>query len=685
MSPQFPPKVAQRSSPHVLRSSRIAAAALGGVSLLAMVTGANAQAIPPVLNVCAGPSVSLPVLTPVTSAVDTSVIAGIVNPLLSGLTGNINTNLTGVLSGAPLSVSVLDANGNLISAPSTACSLALPNVNGITVGGGRIDGLGGTGAVAAAGDPTSIAIGNGSLTALGNVGATALGTAAQVTGSAGTAIGAGAITTAAGGVALGNGSLANRTNAATELFSGSGLRSTLGTVSFGSAGNERQIINVAGGTLDTDAVNVRQLRTVGTNLATSLGSGAGFNPATGAFTAPSYLIGGNTYRDVGSALAAIQPGAVVASLVQQVAPGAPITVGAGTDGTVVNLRGTAGDRALTGVAAGTLGVGSTDAVNGSQLLATRQAVSTNLSFLGGGGSFNPLTGTTVAPTFTVGGVSFGDVASAFASIQVGNNVVIPPSLVQQATPTSTVTVAAATGGTVVDFTGTSGTRTLAGVSAGALSATSTEAVNGSQLFATNTRIDTTNTRIDVTNQRVDFLAVNTVQYDIDPATGLKGNTVTLAGGDPNAPVLLRNVSAGIADTDGANVGQVRASQQASMNYTDLRSSQVLQLSKNYTDQQINNALSGMNDQFSRLNADVREVRREARQAASVGLAAASLRYDDRPGKISMAAGGASWRGEAGAAFGVGYTTPDGLARFNAAASTSGSNWGVSGGLSLTLN
>ncbi len=48
-------------------------------------------------------------------------------------------------------------------------------------------------------------------------------------------------------------------NGATEKYSNVSVTSTEGAVSLGSAGNERQITNVAGGTADTDAVNVRQL------------------------------------------------------------------------------------------------------------------------------------------------------------------------------------------------------------------------------------------------------------------------------------------------------------------------------------------------------------------------------------------------------------------------------------------
>ena len=534
---------------------------LTGASIFVMTGAANAQSV---INICSGVSATLPTIptlsavptlpsgtvtaigtlpilglgglsldsTPITSQLN-NVVNGVNSTLVSGINTNVvnalNTNVIGQLSGRPLSVSALDPNGNLVTFPSTNCSLAVANPRGITLGGGQIDGLGGTGnPTANAGAASAIALGNGSSTAAGVAGAVAVGT--------------GASTTTAGGVALGAGSVASRPNAGTELFTGTALRTTIGAVSVGSATNERQITNVAGGTQATDAVNLRQLQSVGTGLAGSLGGGASFSTATGAFTQPGYVIGGTTYRDVGSALAALGSGTTpptptpVSGLVAQATPTSPITVGAATGGTEVNIRGTVGDRVLTGVAAGRVVEGSTDAVNGGQV--------------------------------------FG-------------------------------------------------------------------------------------------------LTRNTVQYDTDPGTGRRLNSVTLAGADPNTPVLVRNVATGMADTDAANTGQVK---------------QAVADSKAYTDQQIANLTLGNNSgEFARLRSDIREVRREARQAAAVGLAAGSLRYDDRPGKLSLAAGGGAWRGEAGAAFGIGYTTPDGLARLNAAASTAGGEWGVGGGVSITLN
>ncbi|GAB2886303.1 hypothetical protein GCM10027093_21740 [Paraburkholderia jirisanensis] len=95
------------------------------------------------------------------------------------------------------------------------------------------------------------------------------------------ALGAGSLVSASGGVAIGASSVANRSNA----------------VSVGNTTLRRQIINLAAGTLDTDAVNVAQLR----GVAAGFGSGAAVN-ADGSVTLPTYAIGGNSYRNVGDAL-----------------------------------------------------------------------------------------------------------------------------------------------------------------------------------------------------------------------------------------------------------------------------------------------------------------------------------------------------------------------------------------------
>ncbi len=106
----------------------------------------------------------------------------------------------------------------------------------------------GCGAQAGYGDGNT-AIGAGSAAGLGD-GNTAVGTGAYATGNYNTAVGTGAQATGGNSVAIGAGSVADRPN----------------TVSVGSPGYERQVTNVAPGTAPTDAVNVSQLRSIGSRI-----------------------------------------------------------------------------------------------------------------------------------------------------------------------------------------------------------------------------------------------------------------------------------------------------------------------------------------------------------------------------------------------------------------------------------
>ncbi|MCZ4072109.1 YadA-like family protein [Agrobacterium sp. LMR679] len=228
-------------------------------------------------------------------------------------------------------------------------------------------------------------------------------------------------------------------------------------------------------------------------------------------------------------------------------------------------------------------------------------------------------------------------------------------------------------------------RTITNVAAGRISETSTDAVNGSQLHATNQAIDNL-------SGEIGEVADGAVMYDKNP-DGSRANSVTLVGGDPNAPVLISNVAAGVKDTDAANVGQLKEGLSTTLNesksYTDNRVNYAIETSNAYTDKVAVTTLNQANNytdyKFGQLNQEIGEVRSEARQAAAIGLAAASLRYDDRPGKASVAVGGGFWRGEGALAFGAGYTSEDGRLRTNLSATTAGGKWGVGAGLSFTLN
>ena len=183
-----------------------------------------------------------------------------------------------------------------------------------------------------------------------------------------------------------------------------------------------------------------------------------------------------------------------------------------------------------------------------------------------------------------------------------------------------------------------------------------------------------------------------MKYDVDPATGGRGQSMTLAGSDPNQPVLIRNVAAGVQPTDAANLGQVTAqvatAKSQSFAYTDQRVQASYAAGTAYTDARVaplEKQANAFGSQLAGLQNAVGQVRQEARRGAAIGLAAASLRFDDRPGKLSMAAGGGVWRGEGAASMGIGYTLPDGSARVNATGVAAGRDFGVGAGASFTLN
>ncbi len=325
----------------------------------------------PLVDVCSGLSVDLPVLQPVASGL---------NVLLQPLVNIINVDVVGALSGKNIGVSVLDTNGNAVTAPGN-CGISTDEVAidtnaGIAMGGGVLTGLGGSGnAPATAGEANSIALGNGATTGATARNSIALGLRGTVSAVDGVALGRDTTVSVAGGIALGSGSVANRAgmNGLRETFSGTVVASTAGALSVGTAGGERQITNVAGGTQDTDAVNLRQLRAVNTqvntridnlsddmtavsqDVAAAFGGGASYNSTTNVFTGPSYTLRGNTYTDVGTALAALN-GAIG---------------GAGTNGAVSGNNATGlADASATGADATAVGYGSRAGHAGSTAIGT---------------------------------------------------------------------------------------------------------------------------------------------------------------------------------------------------------------------------------------------------------------------------------------------------------------------------
>ncbi|WP_375637167.1 MULTISPECIES: Vomp family autotransporter [unclassified Bartonella] len=242
---------------------------------------------------------------------------------------------------------------------------------------------------------------------------------------------------------------------------------------------------------------------------------------------------------------------------------------------------------------------------------------------------------------------------------------------------------------------------------------SKDAVNGGQLWETNERvtgvekdvkhltnrvdnISTTVTDIGETvfniENKVNDIAEDAVRYDRD-ANGKKTNKITLAGGDASEPVLIDNVADGKIEKgskEAVNGGQLH-------DYTKEQMKIILDESKHYTDQRVNNividAIDDAVDQskqytdmkFNVLNYSIESVKKEARQAAAIGLAVSNLRYNDTPGKLSVGFGTGLWRSQSAFAFGAGYTSENGKYRSNISATTSGGHWGVGAGFNMTLN
>ena len=260
-----------------------------------------------------------------------------------------------------------------------------------------------------------------------------------------------------------------------------------------------------------------------------------------------------------------------------------ITIGAKTDGSVINVAGTAGARTVTGVAAGEVSATSTQAINGSQLHNTASTIATAL----GGGAGVDANGGVTAPTYHVGGVDTHDVGSALSNID--------GRVTQNTTDIAAATAASKNavqydsdahdkvtlGGK--DATGTDGVQ-LTNVKAGELSATSTDAVNGAQLNATNERIDQYTNVVNNLQNGNEYLAINTSKGSTlptatgkdavalgtnakatgDNAVALGANSVadqpnTVSVGSAGNERRITNVAPGKAGTDAVNMNQLNRS------------------------------------------------------------------------------------------------------------------------------
>ncbi|HEL2978596.1 TPA: YadA-like family protein [Stenotrophomonas maltophilia] len=302
----------------------------------------------------------------------------------------------------------------------------------------------------------SVALGRASFVEAAAMEGFALGASSHVQASGGIALGARSVVEAGadGSVALGHASIADEMN----------------TVSVGTKGRQRRIVNVDRGYAENDVVTVAQLRE---SLAT-LGGGASLD-ANGNIIAPTYAIQGGNHNTVGDALAALDGAVVVTNArvgslegkLRSAFQGAT-TLADGLN--QVTMSGAQG-AVLTNLADGRIAAGSRDAVTGSQLHDAKQEIARNRSDL-----------------------------DALRDSQVTGNDLARLSVAETES--------------AIDFGGA----TLTGVADAELSASSREAVTGRQLHNSNSRIGRLETALD-------FVSIDGGEESSPAVAGLYGVSI----------------------------------------------------------------------------------------------------------------------------------------------------------------
>ncbi|HFI8760186.1 TPA: YadA-like family protein [Escherichia coli] len=263
--------------------------------------------------------------------------------------------------------------------------------------------------------------------------ATALGNAAKAI-----ALGQGSYAGLENGIAIGGQASAQGTNSV-ALGAGS-VATEDNSVSVGNTTDQRKIVNMAAGdisTSSTDAINGSQLYAISKSVADRLGGGATVN-AQGVVTAPNYRLKNGIYGNVGDALADLNNNTIQWDSVKK-----GYSAAHGTDAT----------SPITNVKAGTISATSTDAVNGSQLKATNDDVEANTANIANNTS-NIATSTTNISNLTETVTNLGEDALKWDKDN----------------------------GVFTAAHGTEATSKITNILDGTVTATSSDAINGSQLY-----------------------------------------------------------------------------------------------------------------------------------------------------------------------------------------------------------
>ena len=451
------------------------------------------------------------------------------------------------------------------------------------------------------------------------------------------------------------------------------------TVTLGGA-NGTRITNLAAGSAASDAVNAGQLRAA----VSMLGGGADL-AADGSLVAPAYHMQGGTQNTVGAALDSLDTG--LSSLQGQISDSGiglvrqdpatrTISVGAGTDGGIVSFAGTAGARVLTGVAAGSVEAGSVEAVNGAQLHATASSVASAL----GGGAAVGQDGTLSAPSYTVGGTTVNSVGDALTNID-GRVTTNTKDIANLQTSVTNIEGSVANavqydsaahdkvtlGGK--DATGKVGLTNLADAR---LADTSTDAVTGAQLYATNLQVAGLGQAIQTVAEDTKYLAVDSSS---GAASASGGSALAIGGGasasgaaataigDLASATANGSVALGansVADRDNTvSVGSVGGERQITNVAAGTAPTDAVNLG------QLNSALGGVKNRIDDID---RTARRGIAAASALNIVTPYL-----PGRTTVNAGVASYRGQAALGIGLSRWNDKGSINYNLGVSSAGGN------------
>ncbi|ENB08560.1 putative inner membrane protein [Escherichia coli 2875150] len=330
----------------------------------------------------------------------------------------------------------------------------------------------------------AIALGNGSQSR--GLNTIALGTASNATGDKSLALGSNSSANGINSVALGADSIADLDN----------------TVSVGNSSLKRKIVNVKNGAIKSDsydAINGSQLYAISDSVAKRLGGGAAVDVDDGTVTAPTYNLKNGSKNNVGAALAVLDENTLQWDQ---------------TKGKYSAAHGTSSPTAsvITDVADGTISASSKDAVNGSQLKTTNDAVATNTTNIANNTS-NIATNTTNISNLTETVTNLGEDALKWDK---DNGV----------------------------FTAAHGTETtskITNVKDGDLTTGSTDAVNGSQLKTTNDAVATNTTNIATNTTNISNLTETVTNLGEDALKWDKDNGVFTAAHGNNTASKITNI------------------------------------------------------------------------------------------------------------------------------------------------